>query len=264
MTGFSKRLNRVLDETSTYGIGNVYLPASPSPGQIIKIPGPGTANGNGHNIGAGSSVSVGPGVTATFHWDGYSWGVLYSDCSPIVPNAPKDFGVVQYAGPAETPYGVPQTTDTHTTIGEDPCGNILQKTVTKTYSNRSVANQYYLAAGTANAAHFIGVDYTPSNTSKSHGMGYGATAQAAVDMAATTMSVPTRFDLAFGGIYYPLVGGNDYLVNGLGFTWYVKKYNTCDGGGCGQSYTYGWSVADPTLETLYYLDVHEVWTYAAI
>lgn len=223
---------------SISGGWTVTLPAAPSEGQTIIV------TGDGFVTDGVSTWATGTGGLIAI-WGGYSWCIINgADCSVIQMPPTYDFGVLEYAGPSETAYAVPQTTTTPATVGATPCGASLRKTVTKTYSGRSTAGQWRYDIQNTSAFFYSSV-YV------------GQLADNIGVISAWVMAnAPASINCAIYGAQYLYLPTTDskYLSS-------VNPIYCADigaGTGCDNHYF------SPTQLTLYYLDVHEVWTYEII
>lgn len=185
-------------------------------------------------------------------------GTMYACNGSDLP-ATRDFGTVQFSGPYESAQAVPATTITYTIIGKTPCGNDVRRIITKTYSSRSIANQYKFPVawtGTGNfspsgfTGNIIGYGATLSDAQLNARLGpisYGVLGALYIG-GGTGSGVDTITSISDGGvvlnlgIYYSYVIG--YFAHGNAYTTIGTTNNA--------------SIAQITI---YYIDVHEVWTY---
>ena len=228
-----------------------------------------TVNGDYIVMGSGSIGGGGGGYIGTQPVNladpdvsDIDWMLLipYCDEADILASYPTDDkGTSVFAGPAETAYTVPQTTATRTIHGETPCGQLLIKTVTKTYSARSEANQWKTVSSGVLSYSYSGYTDTPlSGTIGYPSIGYGNTVQSStiesyklVHAAAPSSfghNVPYQEYVATKTAYGDPNSNVIYYSGTPGGT--VQVYQFMDN-------------SDSQL-TLYYLDVHEVWTYSVI
>ena len=252
-------LTSVDTSVNVCGTVTITLPTSPSIGQAITI----TNTCNGIVTISPIGLTISPGNSVWFIWGGYSWGYVYGiGCSTVVLPVTHDFGVVQYAGPSETPYVVPATTTTYSIIGTNPCGSRLRITSTKTYSQREIAGQFR-TSGTW--AGYPGGAQGVAPTIGLVANGYGATAidsQIAHGNNAVSICSST-------GIYTlpPIPPGTnyDFWFNPALVTWgafaYIGIYASAGVGGVVYIYSCYYDHATVGPLSIYYLDVHEVWTY---
>jgi len=198
------------------------------------------------------------------------------DTATILSSYPTvDLGTTEIAGPAETAYTIPATEVTRNRIGITPCGQVLLETRTKTYSSRNALNQWkaFLSGGSGNeevrGSDVVGyansawsaVNYPPEN----YLVGYGSTEAAARTAARDKLGGIGTYSITSGGFLFesvvesisdPTTSSRTYtgsryrdsvLISGPGALLYTaNSYNTS------------------IQLTLYYLDVHEVWTYEFI
>lgn len=238
------------------GDSTITLPATPSTNQTITINNTGTGtvtvNGNGNNIGASATTTIATLTTKWLVWGGYTWGfVTGTTCGTVTLPATKDFGVTTQ-GPAETPYSVPADTVTYETIGYTPCGGLLRKTITTTYSARSeldavkvIMSGYHNAEGSTPLLDINGTFNF-----------YGATSIIARDAAqayAITVYPTTANFTGFPNPWTLNTTATTYLTG-----WY--SYGEVEIAGA----LYYASLVSETLLDLYYLDTHIVWTYEII
>jgi hypothetical protein len=195
---------------------------------------------------------------------GFNWALVIPVCQPITVPPENDRGTSQYAGPSETPYGIPSPTIVDTLILETNCWNLYRRS-TKTYSSRSVANGYstnlgYLAASAGGFHIYTGLH------------GFGATiSDMKSSVAQNNYGVLGAEEGA--GTYFPPNGvypdGYQYrLINkrpGAGeiaaYYDYYTFYGTSYQGERNYSAGYSGAASRPTL---YYLDYVEVWSYYII
>jgi len=218
---------------------------------VVTVNGDDIVMGSGSIGGGGGYIGTQPVSLADPNVSDINWMLLipYCDEADILAAYPTDDkGTSVYAGPAETAYTVPQTTVTRTIHGETPCGQLLIKTVTKTYSARTVENQFkYTYQGYAGYSSISALD-----TPRDDGIQWNLLAA----------SLP---QVVNGATQVPLSGCPDnpvyasHYTTGI-YTIYCSNNNGCAGGSSGCA-SVRW--AQSTL-TLYYLDVHEVWTYSVI
>lgn len=120
----------------------IYLPATPSSNQILVINNVGTGtvtvDGNGHTIGAVTTITLAITVNGHFYWDGYTWGVWYSDCAASVLNLIKDFGS-SIQGPSDTPYTIPAASTATAVWWENTCSETVNRTITATYAGSALS-----------------------------------------------------------------------------------------------------------------------------
>lgn len=254
-------LDSVATGINACGTFTVNLPASPSTNQIITISntctGVITVNGNGQLIGAQSTTTLAAGITGKFYWDGYTWGVWFSDCSASTLNATHDFGTTTQ-GPSGTPYTVPANTITYENVGYTPCGGLLRKIITTTYAGRNIPSQYM--ASVTGLARFGGTYFDETNTPDLSGIGnvkgYGSSSVLAYASCYAQYSAFAAASLT----------GLDALTwnkmsDGPGYTGYYINYSN------GSLYR---DVYTPAVVvyggpyTIYYLDTQIVWTYEII
>lgn len=168
--------------------------------------------------------------------------------------ATQDFGTVQYQGPFVSAQTIPETTAAYSIIGKTPCGDDVRRIITKTYSSRAFSNGYRYEDGRMGPN--VGGFPSPVGTS---GIVIGATA-AEINTAISNACISQLADSYTSGIY---LLNNKRLEFHVGSGYYIAKYDYYVSGIL-QVGTYGYfpqGVGSVTRPTIYYLDVHEVWTY---
>lgn len=213
------------------------------------------AAGGGATIGSGTAQGgIAITVAGVENLITFNGDIVSTDTILDIADYPTvDFGVVYYAGPAETAYSVPATEITTSIVGITANIKNIVKTVTRTYSSRSVPSQWKVDATWISLND---AEWTPSYSESK--TGYGSSQNAAIDNAASLCSAQPAifYKTAFPGVdarYASYVRPNfryGIYVNDI-----FQSY--------GDSFGYN-SVATYTQLTLYYLDVHEVWTYAEV
>jgi len=250
------------------GSGNstIYLPVSPSSGQLLSIKNTGTGtvtvSGNGNLIGAQASTTLATGITGKFYWDGYTWGCWFSDfevgsptCAASIKNATHDFGTTTQ-GPAETPYTVPPDTIVYSDWWVTPCGETVRRKTTTDYTGRSVTGQWkttLTSAARLSSSFFTATDMQDVSSVLPQ-TEYGATLFAT--LAALNASIfPASFTSSTGyGVWTKVT------YTGL---WNVATYT-----GWGGDAFYFRSAYNPIYTssqlTLYYLDTNIIWEYETL
>ena len=231
----------------------IYLPATPSTNQILVISNVGTGtvtvDGNGNTIGAVTTTTLTATVNEHFYWDGYTWGVWFSDCAASVLNATHDFGTTTQ-GPAETAYTVPADTVEYSEWWVNACGETVRKVVTTTYAGRSVANASKIIIN--NYYHNAGV--TPTLSLTGPFTFYGSTLTLAKESAKTyALSV-------FPVTAYVTAPPGPFTLDTANSTYVAGHYSY--GGVPDQASLYSAALTSESTLTLYYLDIHIVWTYS--
>lgn len=175
-------------------------------------------------------------------------GTMYTCNGSDLP-ATQDFGTVQYQGPSETALIVPTTTVTYTIIGKTPCGNDIRRITTKTYSSRSGIGYKY-----DGGSYGYGVwDIQPGNGLIKTQWNIIA-ARLPQTLLGSAHQINVEYSCSVDGIpqYASNSAGNVYTI-------YCTNLGTlpCNdlASGCIQII---WVTSQITV---YYLDVHEVWTY---
>lgn len=238
------------------GDSTINLPATPSTNQIIAINNTGTGtvtvSGNGNNIGSSATTTITAGTSKWFAWGGYTWGFVFGgSCETVTLPVTKDFGVVQYAGPAETAYGVPQTTVEYESIGYTPCGGLLRKVITTTYAGREVTNQWKAIATLTN----IGVNEEDGSYGGSSA--WVPTGNTLIAYGESALIAYTAANYAFW-LINPVNGWSNGVSRGV-------KPGFIDTNGVMYSGASNlWSNNTFLQLTLYYLDSQIVWTYEII
>ena len=228
----------------------------------------GGGGGGGGSIGGGGGggggyIGTQPVSLADPNVSDINWMLLipYCDEADILASYPTDDkGTSVFAGPAETAYTVPQTTATRTIHGETPCGQLLIKTVTKTYSLRMVGGLYI---GTANfvaqgkfSSEFAGGVFA-----------IGTTKDAWADYAATQAADGTSIGATYIGIG---AGSGEDIVSSEtpDSSFYSNQYSSVVISYFAHGNSFSSMASTHTsniiIGDVYYLDVHEVWTYSVI
>jgi len=238
----------------------VTLPSAPTAPIEIFFPGAGGSASGGAGSFGGSGGSGLYAIPTPDGSGGFDWGIFnLPDCTVLQVPSTNDRGTSVFAGPAETAYGVPQTTVEITTVAETPCGLALRKTVTKTYSSRHETGEYVLAAASCPQVAYA-VDYSPAPSPVSHGFVASATSNGCALLAANQLlaAAPSRYDYIPNPTYYSLKESAVVTI-GVGAVLFGNYHNATRLGG---SYSHFSTV--PSIGDSYYLDVHEVWTYSVI
>ena len=234
----------------------VTLPSAPAAPIEIIFPGAGGSASDGDDSFGGSGGSGLYAIPTPDGSGGFDWGIFnLPDCTVLQIPDTNDRGTSVFAGPAEEAYGVPQTTVTITTVAETPCGLALRKTVTKTYSSRIESGLY---KGTAN---FSGLGNFSSEFSGSV-FAVGATKDAWASYAATVAANGTSLGgthIASGDVVTS--EGATYSLLSGSYSSYVISYFASGNSFSSQAVT---PSGDIVAGNVYYLDVHEVWTYSVI
>jgi len=163
--------------------------------------------------------------------------------------ATQTLSAVQVSGPYETTPSLPATTVTYTIIGNTPCGDTIRRISTKTYSSRSVANQYKALFHYDNSTTIIpiysSINHTllPNNTGQIRAWVIANTPTTVIDVPTYGGATQTRLD--------PPNDTHDLFGN-------IQVIYCTNPGGPGCTVHF---VEPTTTLTLYYLDVHEVLTY---
>jgi hypothetical protein len=227
------------------GGATITLPAAPSTNQTVVVNNTGSGT-----VTVSNGTTIAAGQSAWFIWGGYTWGVVIdSNCAGITLPSTHDFGTAQYAGPSETPYSVPATTVTYSTLGYTPCGGQVRKITTKTYSARSVAAQWKAEYGGGGS-----ISVTPFNGSFIH-IGYGSSQFQSADTYFQQIYSEASPTCTYFGTPATKVRADVYISSASSVVYQVQGGGEIAGISC--------NIATSQL-TLYYLDVHEVWTYDVI
>jgi len=217
---------------------------------VVTVNGDDIVMGSGSIGGGGGYIGTQPVSLADLNVSDINWMLLipYCDEADILAAYPTDDkGTSVFAGPAETAYTVPQTTVTRTIHGETPCGQLLIKTVTKTYSARSEANQYKYSSE-------AGIGYTSIDQSE-------LSNQLDPRWNQIADCLPQNYS---GRTQIPVLGcPTNPIRASTGNTLYTIYCTINNGCTSSSSGCVALSWARNTV-TLYYLDVHEVWTYSVI
>lgn len=155
--------------------------------------------------------------------------------------ATQDFGTVQYQGPSETALTVPATTVTYTIIGKTQCGDDIRRITTKTYSSRAVAGK----TDALSYPNILNYPYANKVVQPYNTLGIlSATGVDAVNMvlAYANATFPEQAPWTFSRSTTP---------NSTSWQFYLFNGSMVELAGGGTQIGF----------TIYYLDVHEVWTY---
>lgn len=173
-------------------------------------------------------------------------GTVYACNGSDLPQT-QDFGTVQYQGPSETALTVPATTVTYTIIGKTPCGDDVRRITTKTYSSRSVANQW----------KSTGAGYTYISNLLTTVLYGSSLNNLAGNYAALALSFfPETFEIPTGTFYT-----NKFSLANDGNIYYATRQIPPAAPTTGAYILDSTILVNSSQLTLYYLDVHEVWTY---
>jgi len=222
---------------------------------VVTVNGDDIVMGSGSIGGGGGYIGTQPVSLADPNVSDINWMLLipYCDEADILASYPTDDkGTSVFAGPAETAYTVPQTTATRTIHGETPCGQLLIKTVTKTYSARSEANQWKTEGDWIGNKPYGVEQFQPASMGR-------------YSIVYASSSAAGRQALIDDGVAHAIPSctfeGRTYTLP-IGATLNQQPAAISHTGEFGYyTYTCSWT---QTQLTLYYIDIHEVWTYSVI
>jgi hypothetical protein len=179
-------------------------------------------------------------------------GTSYSCDGGDLP-ATQDLGTSVFSGPYESAQTVPATEVTYTIIGSTPCGGTIRRISTKTYSSRSVVNQWKVTANYVSSVY--------GNYSLTGIIMYGTTvAEASGKFAAlavqSSISFPDPLQYPTGVFYY-----SKFTLPNDGNVYYAVRTQPPQAPTYSNYLLGSLEGISSTQLTLYYLDPHEVLTY---